>query len=272
MIVAAIVPAVGVTPFASSLGDLRAAMDFSAAMELSRVFEAALPSPEWAASARDRVLVVLAHADDWKPWLSDAIALIDAAETVRVRRRRNPGDREILALAYALHRLLLAHSLNVEPQAVPVWRDALGCPRVGDGALYTSLSHADSWLAFAVSGAGPVGVDIEPFSRADAMPEIADSVCHPVEAAALGALAVDRYAEALLALWVRKEAALKAAGVGLSREMSGFAAPEGLVSLNEVGEPICIEMLQQAAPICLAAVAGPCGVPVAIIRLTPSLA
>jgi 4'-phosphopantetheinyl transferase len=247
-------------------------MDFRAAMELSRVFAAALPSLQWGGETDDRVLVALAHAGDWKPWLSDAVALIDTAETERMQRRRNPRDREILALAYALHRLLLARALNVEPHAVPVWRDALGCPRVGDGKLYTSLSHADSWLAFALSGAGPVGVDIEPLARADAMPEIADSVCHPAEAVALDALPADGYAEALLALWVRKEAALKAAGVGLSREMSGFAAPEGLVSLDGAGETSCIQMLQQAAPACLAAVAGPCGVPVGVVRLTPDLA
>ena len=31
----------------------------------------------------------------------------------------------------------------------------------------------------------------------------------------------------LLELWVRKEAALKAAGLGLSRPMASFAAPDG---------------------------------------------
>lgn len=236
-------------------------------MELSRVFAAALPSPAWTEQAQ--VLVLLTHAGDWKPWLADAIAVIDPAETERVRRRRNPDDRETLALAYALHRLLLARVLEMEPQEVPLWRDALGCPQVGAGPLRTSLSHADQWLALAVSRAGPIGVDIEPLTRAGALPEIADSVCHPAEAAALESLATDLRGQALLALWVRKEAVLKAAGVGLSREMNGFQAPEGRIALDGRGEFTCVRMLQEAAPSCLAAVAGPDGQPVAVARLVP---
>ncbi len=237
--------------------------------EIRSAFTGALPSPDWAAMSHGRLVVALMDVRDWNPWLPDALALLDPAENERMQRRRRSGDREVLALAYGLHRLLLGHALGMDAAAVPLWRDASGRPRVGDDGIHTSLSHADTWVALAVSSAGPLGVDIEPLTRVDMLPEIAGSICHPQEAAALKGLAPDRYGMALLALWVRKEAFLKAAGVGLSREMNSFLAPEGEVplALEAVGTTR-LQMLD-TDPACLAAVAGPPDVPAVSARLVP---
>ena len=149
---------------------------------------------DWAAMTHGRLVVALMDVRDWNPWLPDALALLDPAENERMLRRRRSGDREVLALAYGLHRLLLGHALGMDAAAVPLWRDASGRPRVGDDGIHTSLSHADTWVALAVSSAGPLGVDIEPLTRVDMLPEIAGSICHPQEAAALRGLAPDRRA------------------------------------------------------------------------------
>ena len=61
---------------------------------------------------------------------------------------------------------------------------------------------------------------------ATVMPEIAERVCHPADAAAIAGLVPPAWNAALLELWLRKEALLKAAGVGLEREMSGFSATQ----------------------------------------------
>ncbi|MGH8061423.1 MAG: 4'-phosphopantetheinyl transferase family protein, partial [Pseudoxanthomonas sp.] len=192
--------------------------------DINQAFARALPSPDWCSQS---LVVVLVDVRDWKSYLPDALMFLDAAENLRMRRKRHQGDREVLALAYALHRLLLGHALGIEPATVPLWRDAAGCPRVGDNLVHTSLSHAGDWIALAVSRAGPVGVDIEPLSRMDQLPEMAGVICDSSELAELETHAVDQRGSALLALWVRKEALLKAAGTGLSVEMNGFAAPEG---------------------------------------------
>ncbi len=202
------------------------------------------------------------------------MTVMDAAENGRVQRMRNLVDRENLAVAYALHRLLLARALRMDARHVPLRRDSLGCPRVGEGPvsshpIHTSLSHAGDWLAFSITCAGPTGVDIEPRTRIHLLPEIADSLCHPSEARAMGGLPPDQLGPALLALWVRKEAALKAVGVGLSREMRGFEAPEGEVRVGEGGDKIFLRMVD-AGPACLAAVAGPCGVAAESLRLSPA--
>src|SRR5690606_24842401 len=162
---------------------------------------------------------------DWQPHLARAAELIDVHEAARAARQRLPRNRDMLVLAYALHRLLLSQVLGCAIGDVPLGRDAKGCPRLHGDRLFTSLSHAGQRVAIAVAGAGPVGIDIEPVSRAADMPELAERVAHPDELCELAPLGAHALGEALLAMWVHKEALLKAAGIGLEREMDSFVAP-----------------------------------------------
>lgn len=178
-------------------------------------------------------LVAVADLRDWHPWLDDAWALLDVPERERVGLRRFATDRESLALSYALHRLFVAAATDRSPGAVHIARDAEGCPelRGQDGAananLWTSLSHGDGVAAFALSACGPVGIDIEACVRAAELPGIAQNVCHPSELQSLRGFPEPAYSRALLALWVRKEALLKAEGIGLARAMDSFLAAAG---------------------------------------------
>jgi 4'-phosphopantetheinyl transferase len=98
-------------------------------------------------------------------------------------------------------------------------------------------------------------VDIEPASRQSVLPELADRVCTPAELATIASMPVPQRGLALLALWVRKEAFLKAAGIGLAREMSDFAAPEAAWLMLPAGvDRVRIGMLD-AGPDCIGAVA-----------------
>ncbi|MEO6169965.1 MAG: 4'-phosphopantetheinyl transferase superfamily protein [Lysobacter sp.] len=211
------------------------------------------------------------QTSDWEPWLADASALLGAADLARAQRQRNAHKREELTLAYALHRLLLGARMGVDPVVVPLARDALGCPRLQDAPFHTSLSHSGGWVAAAVTGAGPVGVDIEPESRRSVMAGIAARVCHPAEAIALAGLAPAQYNHALLELWVRKEALLKAAGVGMAREMDTFMAPDDSLQALCQAEPAMthVQMLP-LGPDVIGAVAAPPGAVVESVWLRPS--
>ncbi|MDR0182536.1 4'-phosphopantetheinyl transferase superfamily protein [Lysobacter sp. UC] len=169
----------------------------------------------------------------WHPWRDEAWAMLDASERQRAAQRRFADDREALALTYALHRLFVAGSLGIAPDAFSIERDPEGAPRLpgiawpGGRRVHTSLSHADGVAAFALCALGPVGIDVEAAFRASELPGIAASVCHPSELQALANLAEPVRSRALLALWVRKEALLKAEGIGLAREMCSFRAAAG---------------------------------------------
>ena len=237
---------------------------------LHAAFDAAWPRPDWGGLAATRILVALFDLRDWQPWLPEAHRLLDPPERGRVQRRRTIGDRDQLALGYALHRLVLGKVLGCDPVDAPIGRDASGCPRLHGERMFTSLSHADRCVALAVTATGPVGVDIEPSARASVMPEIASRVCHPADAAALAALVGSAWSAALLALWVRKEAFLKAAGVGLQRDMQTFIAPEAALLPLPGGGAVQPRMLE-AGPRWTAAVAGVPYAPVEASWLQPAL-
>jgi 4'-phosphopantetheinyl transferase len=240
-------------------------------MELRSAFNDALPTPDWASATSAGIVVALIELQDWQPWLPDARNLIDAADRWRAERRRFAADRNELTLGYALHRLLLAAALGTDATDVPLIRDERGCPRLADRSLWTSLSHVDGCIALAVTAIGPVGIDIELATRAAVMPEIAERVCHPADAAALAGLVPPAWNAALLELWVRKEAFLKAAGVGLEREMSDFSASEDrlLPLLPPAGEMTQLRMLD-AGSRWAGAVSGPPGIPVESAWLRPN--
>jgi 4'-phosphopantetheinyl transferase len=241
-------------------------------MTFSTVFQAAMPAPGWGIRARDSVLVALFMVDDWRPWLSETRGMLDIVERARVDRQRQPAQRELLAFAYTCHRLLLSAVLDRPAADVPLMRDAKGCPRLRDDSAHTSLSHSDGLVALAVSMSGPVGVDIEPLRRAATMPEIAGRICHPQELADLSTLSAGMGRNlALLALWVRKESLLKAAGIGLEREMDSFLAPADVPLALHPGrtESVVIRMLDGGTG-AIAAVAGPKDIPVSAAWLRPN--
>jgi len=195
---------------------------------LTQALRASLaPAATLAMQARAGVLVALFDLPQWHRFQGAAAGVLDAAESARAARQRRPEIRDARVLAYALHRLLLAEVLGCGPAAVPLTRDDKGCPRLRGDRVFTSLSHADDRVAIAVSGLGPVGIDVESTDHASGMPELAERVAHPDELRALAGLDADAFGHALLEMWVRKEALLKAAGIGLECEMDGFVAPWG---------------------------------------------
>ena len=184
-----------------------------------------VPAALLAGQVRSDVSVAMFDLAQWRDHLREASDVVDAAEAARAAKQRRATDRQTRVLAYALHRLLLAEVLDRAPAEVPLHRDARGCPRLRDDALFTSLSHAGERVAIAVSALGPVGIDVESLEQAAGMPELAAQVAHPDEWHVLQRLDPARRGHELLALWVRKEALLKAAGIGLERGMDTFAAP-----------------------------------------------
>lgn len=207
---------------------------------------------------------------DWQQWLAEADTVLSAVERQRIATRREKAHRNALTLAYALHRGLLGQAMGCEPQNVPIGRDEVGCPRLpAPLGLTTSLSHSGHRaVAVAITRTGPVGVDLEEITRAAIMPEIAEQVCHPADKRELANLEGQAANEAMLAIWVRKEAFLKAAGIGLQREMRTFGAPDKAL-LELPGGGWSQVRLLDAGPEWVAAVSSRPGMPLTCAWLHP---
>lgn len=176
--------------------------------------------------------IVLFDSAPWIGLCADAEALLDARERARAQRFRHVRDHDTYVLAHAGWRAALGITLGMDAADVPLASTTSGQPLLPDTAYATSLSHSDSHVAMAIAKANTVGVDIERYPPRHSLHGLMDVLCAPVEAAALLALPAAAQTLSLLQLWTRKEALLKAFGVGL-RE-----APAAVVAdLDRVVEP-----------------------------------
>ncbi|WP_018655805.1 4'-phosphopantetheinyl transferase family protein [Actinomadura flavalba] len=164
------------------------------------------------------------------------VALLDAAERARRDRYVRPADRDRFTLGVTLTRLALARRLALPPERVPLTRACPDCdaphgpPRIAGGP-FLSVSHSGDRVAVAISGHGPVGVDVE-----EAAGRIGDDVAAHLLAPGESATGED----ALLAYWTRKEALLKATGEGLREPMTHLrvSAPDAPPALLDwTGRP-----------------------------------
>jgi 4'-phosphopantetheinyl transferase len=130
------------------------------------------------------------------------------------RRRRDDRDRSLLARATLMR--LLATRADTDAASVVIDHDEAGRPIVrGNDRLMLAVAHSGEFVACAVS-TRRVGVDIERSDRVEADYDLARLVCTPHERRELERLPVPLHRAALIRLWTRKEAVVKALGVGLA--------------------------------------------------------
>ncbi len=177
-------------------------------------------------------------------------------ERDRVVRFRHPGARAEFIVARALLRLLLGRCLGKEPRCVQFSQTSRGKPRLAESEepLCFNVSHSHGIALFALTGRCEVGVDVErvrPFS--DEM-GLADRFFTPREAEALRALDSPRRLETFFRLWTRKEAYLKAHGLGLSYGLERVEVshaendPAHVVHINGDREAAAAWSLRSLAP------------------------
>ena len=114
-------------------------------------------------------------------------------------------------------RRILGGALECAPETLVIETGEHGKPFVAEThpKLQFNLSHCHDLALIALCSEGPVGVDIEPADRGRSLLGCEGSFCHPDEIEGLPA-DEDERAAALLDLWTRKEALLKALGTGMS--------------------------------------------------------
>ncbi len=143
-----------------------------------------------------------------------AAFLVDAA------RRRYVVARGAL-------RSILAGYLASDPGAVPIATGPFGKPGLVPGAstqdLRFNLSHSGELALCAVAVGREVGIDVERMHGGRDLTAIAERFFSPPEAAALRATDEGRRARAFFKYWTRKEAFVKARGLGLLMPLDQFS-------------------------------------------------
>lgn len=174
--------------------------------------------------AAGTALVVVFDSTPWCRFHPEALAVLSVAEKERSCRFRHAIHRETYVLAHALWRLVLGRMLDQNGAEVRMESTPEGQPRLPGTTCATSLSHSGSHVAIAVAHALCLGIDIERSPPASNLQDLVSMLCAPAELLALKQLSPPRRQTALLDLWTRKEALLKAFGVGLSETPASITA------------------------------------------------
>jgi 4'-phosphopantetheinyl transferase len=159
--------------------------------------------------------VIVFDSTPWWPLREDAASLLSPYEAARAARFRHALDHDTYIIAHAFWRVALGVALGVDPARVNLARSADGQPLLPGTGLATSLSHSGTMVAVAIGRGAAIGVDIEGYPQRTPLHDIASVLCTPREADAMATLDGEARTRALLELWTRKEALLKAFGIGL---------------------------------------------------------
>lgn len=153
-------------------------------------------------------------------------ALLPPEDAARAARFRFEGDRRCWVAARGALRAILAGYACVPAAALafrlgPHGKPALDGPAAA-GDLRFNISHSGDLALCAVARGREVGVDIERIRPDFATGEVARRFFAPAEVAALEALPAADRVEAFFACWTRKEAYIKARGIGIALGLDRF--------------------------------------------------
>lgn len=182
------------------------------------------PVPPLTASAQVRLWY--APVNDLQPHLHRLEAVLDDEERQRADRFRFAPDRERFIAGHGLLRMLLGGALGLAPEEVRLARGPHGKPFLPDGGPSFNLSDTKDALVVAIGGADELGVDIETVERRTDHELVAGHYFTPDEVAHIeagGAEGKRRF----LTLWTRKEAVLKASGVGIMDDLHALRVLDG---------------------------------------------
>ena len=164
------------------------------------------------------------HAQIERAW-----RLLSFDERRRAERFLRHEDRVAFAFSHAGLRLILGTWVGCDPATLRLTMEAHGKPCLAldiPGVTlrprpFFNLSHSHGMAALAISTSFDLGVDIELIRPIEAE-DLARRFFSAAENAALASLAEEDRLEAFFTAWTRKEAYLKAIGLGLAAPLDAF--------------------------------------------------
>lgn len=154
-----------------------------------------------------------------------------ADEQRRAERMRDERRRAHFLASRAWLRVVLGRYLATDAAAVSFDVGDRGKPSVAGGSgVDFSLSRSEGVALIAVTSGRSVGVDVERIRDDVDHGRLAEQFFAPGEVDDLRALPEPQRAAAFFALWVRKEAVVKASGAGLSDGVSHLDVRRDLVA------------------------------------------
>jgi 4'-phosphopantetheinyl transferase len=169
--------------------------------------------------------------------------LLSEDEYQRAMRYYRPVDRDRFIVGRGILRKIISAYLALPPGQLQFTYNEYGKPAVSDDQndrdLNFNLSHSAELILYAVTIGRVVGIDIEYIREDFATLEIAEHFFSKDEVAALKSLPTDQRTIGFFNCWSRKEAFIKAKGMGVSYPLDRFTvslAPDEPPALLKVDD------------------------------------
>ncbi|MCW2283816.1 4'-phosphopantetheinyl transferase [Rhodoblastus acidophilus] len=163
-------------------------------------------------------------------------SLLDARERAVADAFIHAEDRDRYGHSHCAVRRLLACFLDMEPGAVPVAVAPFGKPFIAGASrgLTFNLSHSKRTALVAIARGSAVGVDVEDDDGLMDYDEMIDAVFGETDSEHLRRESPSRRRQSFLRGWTRKEAVVKALGLGFQLDPKQFRVPLEDAGLWEV--------------------------------------
>lgn len=153
-------------------------------------------------------------------------SLLSDPELRKTHRFYFQKDYERYILVHGILRQILGRYLDSAPDQIRFQYGSYGKPFVADQpdhhTLHFNVSYSEGIALFAFTVNRRIGIDIERIRSGIAQEQIAERFFSPGEVAALRSLPASHRPGAFFSCWTRKEAIVKARGVGLSAPLDQF--------------------------------------------------
>ena len=167
--------------------------------------------------------IALADLDLDDATLKRYASWLDVAERERAARFRYDRDRNRFIARRGQLRELLGRDLGIPPAALRLAEDSRGKPvLLDDPELHFNLSHSNGRALIATARGSAVGCDIAWRDPELACRKVAKRLFAPAEYEALTRLPPAQWVAGFFNCWTRKEAYVKALGLGLSYPLDAF--------------------------------------------------
>ncbi|GGC72223.1 4'-phosphopantetheinyl transferase family protein [Chelatococcus reniformis] len=159
----------------------------------------------------DRALDEMCHLERW----------LSPDERDRAARFVRARDRLRFTAARGMLRRILGAEVDRDPASLGFAYNAHGKPTLaGDAGPHFNLSHSGALAALGIGRSVPFGLDIEQIVQIEA--GVAEISFSPAERSALAVYGGAEWLACFYRCWTRKEAVIKALGLGLAQPLDAF--------------------------------------------------
>lgn len=191
-------------------------------MQLAAAWESPPPEPRL---GENEVHLWLVTLPSQLAQLSNYCAHLTDDERSRADRFHFPEDRTRFTLGRAISRILLRRYSGL-PQ-INLGANEYGKPHLEGSSLQFNVAHSGDLVLLGFARDRPIGVDVERFRPDFATTDVAQRFFAPDEATFLAALPEPERVSGFFHCWTRKEAYIKAHGMGLSLPLHSFSVALG---------------------------------------------